>query len=363
MATGTANPITKAEKFRARVIHSAEQALAAHGYVAPLDVFLGTGLLVPSHIDAWRKGRIDNLESLVQGSAQKQIFLRQILEAWAREHDLVATETRYTRSSRDGGTELRFSIDGDPEEERFIRTHHLPAATPEKQKEKVTAKLNRVEPPLVFQILRDSECSECGAKVDSGSLLYMEAQQPLCLACAKMDGLEYLEAGDAALTRRSTKYSSRTAVVVRFSRSRGRYERQGILVEPAALERAEQECAADAGQRAKARAAGAVQREKEDHDFVQRLTRQILVLFPGCPPREAERIAAHTAVRGSGRVGRTAAARKLDDRALHAAVAAAVRHNHTDYDERLSAGADRESARAIVGPQIQRILDAWRGAD
>lgn len=358
-----ANPFPKSQEFRVRVIQAAEQALADNGYVAPLDVLLGVRLLVPPHVDAWRKGSTGNLESLLQGSVQKQRFFRETLEAWARQRGLTPTEARYVRSSRDGGTELQFSIDGDPEIETFIRTHYLPASLPEKQKEKVTAKLNRVEPPVVFQILRDSECSECGAELGSGSLLYMEAQQPLCLPCAKLEELEYLEAGDAALTRRSTKYSSRTAVVVRFSRSRGRYERQGILVEPAALERAERECAADADQRAKTRAAGAAHREKEDRDFIQRLTRQILVLFPGCPPREAERIAAHTAVRGSGRVGRTAAARNLDDRALHAAVAAAVRHNHTDYDERLSAGADRESARAIVGQQVHRILDTWRGAD
>ncbi|MGJ5819035.1 DUF2293 domain-containing protein [Paludibaculum fermentans] len=358
-----ANPFPKAEKFRARVIQSAEQALATNGYVAPLDVFLRTGLLVPPHVDAWRKGRVDNLVSQIQGSLQKQIFLRQTLEDWAREHALTPSETRYARPSRDGAAELRFSVDGNPLDETFFRTHYLPASMPEKQKEKLTGKLNRVEPPVVFQILRDSACSECGVEVESGALLYMEAQQPLCLACARMDELEYLEAGDAALTRRSTKYSSRTAVVVRFSRSRGRYERQGILVEPAALERAERECAADADQRAQARAAGAVRREKEDRDFTHRLTRQLLVLFPGCPPREAERIAAHTAVRGSGRVGRSAAARKLDDRALHAAVAAAVRHNHTDYDQRLAAGADRESARAAVGPQVHRILDAWRNVD
>jgi hypothetical protein len=50
------------------------------------------------------------------------------------------------------------------------------------------------------------------------------------------------------------------AVVVRFSRSRKRYERQGILVERAALERAGQECAEDAGQPG---ASGAVMRMRK----------------------------------------------------------------------------------------------------
>lgn len=67
----------------------------------------------------------------------------------------------------------------------------------------------------------------------------MEADHPLCLACAGLGDLEYLPAGDATLTRRAAKYSERKAVVVRYSRARDRYERQGILVEEAALAKAE----------------------------------------------------------------------------------------------------------------------------
>jgi hypothetical protein len=40
--------------------------------------------------------------------------------------------------------------------------------------------------------------------------------------------------------------SGLSAIVVRFSRSRGRYERRGVLVEDDALARAERECLADA---------------------------------------------------------------------------------------------------------------------
>jgi hypothetical protein len=74
----------------------------------------------------------------------------------------------------------------------------------------------------------------------------MELEQPLCLRCAGLDELEFLPSGDAALTRRASKYSGRVAVVVRFRRSRGRYERQGILVEAVGLEEAERECLEDA---------------------------------------------------------------------------------------------------------------------
>ncbi len=108
---------------------------------------------------------------------------------------------------------------------------------------------------VVFSILRDSKCTGCGKELWKGDFLFMKAEHPLCLSCADFDHLVYLPRGDTALTRRARKYSPLSAVVVRFSRSRGRYERQGILASEAALERAEQECLADGEQRATARTA------------------------------------------------------------------------------------------------------------
>jgi hypothetical protein len=63
----------------------------------------------------------------------------------------------------------------------------------------------------------------------------MEAPGPACLGCVGLDDLEFLPAGGALLSRRAKAKSKRCAVVVRFSRTRRRYERQGLLVEPSAL--------------------------------------------------------------------------------------------------------------------------------
>jgi hypothetical protein len=49
--------------------------------------------------------------------------------------------------------------------------------------------------------------------------------------------------GDAALTRRAGKHSKLSAVVLKWSRARKRYERQGLLVEETVLQRAEDEIA------------------------------------------------------------------------------------------------------------------------
>ncbi|MGO9789040.1 MAG: DUF2293 domain-containing protein [Solirubrobacteraceae bacterium] len=56
-------------------------------------------------------------------------------------------------------------------------------------------------------------------------------------------------------------------------------------------------------------------------------------------------IAHHAAVRGSGRVGRSAAGRALQSEAIELAVLASVRHRDTRYDELLMSGVDRASAR------------------
>ena len=353
-------PYSEEEALKARVIRAAETALADHQYVSAIDVFLGMGLLAPSNLDAWRKGRVDFLQRVTQGNPKKISRAMAMFRQWAETRGLRPSEIRYARETRAGIVELQFSAGGDGETEKTYRTHYLSPALSESKQQQLAEKLSRPPEPVVFQILRDSQCSECGAEIDRGSLLFMEAGQPLCLPCAALGDLEYLEAGDAALTRRATKHSARKAVVVRFSRSRGRYERRGILVESAALEKAEQECAVDAGERAAARAKGAEERRRDDLVLVDRMTEQVLALFPRCPAEEAREIARHTAVRGSGRVGRTAAGRKLEESALTAAVTAAVRHRHTRYDELLAAGSDREFARHKMADRVHEILASWR---
>jgi hypothetical protein len=110
--------------------------------------------------------------------------------------------------------------------------------------QRVAESSTRSKDLVVFDILRDSKCTACGKVIGKGDILFLDGEQALCLSCADLDHLEYLPRGDAALTRRAKKYSSLSAVVVGFSRSRGRYERQGILVEVSGLERAEEDSTA-----------------------------------------------------------------------------------------------------------------------
>lgn len=194
-----------------------------------------------------------------------------------------------------------------------------------------------------------------------GEFLFMEGDRPLCLGCADLDHLVYLPRGDTALTRRARKHSSLSAVVVRFSRARQRYERQGVLVEENALERAEQDCSADAEERSVRRERAEAYRDKQDEILTMRMAESIRLMFPGCPVEEARAIAAHTSLRGSGRVGRTSGGRALEEEALRAAVIAAIRHRHTKYDRLLMKGVGRMEARDAVRDEIDARLKRWRG--
>ncbi|WP_189884323.1 DUF2293 domain-containing protein [Streptomyces xantholiticus] len=211
---------------------------------------------------------------------------------------------------------------------------------------------------VVIRPLKGRHCSECRRGPLPMHLL--ESGAPVCLDCADLGHLVYLPRGDAALTRRAREASALWAVVVRLNRRRGRYERQGLLVEEPALARAESACLADADSRARRRARDAARRASEDSRFTAELTAVIRRLFPGCPKERAARTAAHASVRGSGRVGRTAAGRSLEEGAVTAAVRASVRHLDTDYDALLMAGVPRHQARARVSQQIDAVLASWR---
>src|SRR5215203_475239 len=99
----------------------------------------------------------------------------------------------------------------------------------------------------VFISSKEVICQECNENLGIQAWIFLnEKREALCLTCADLDHLEFLAAGDAALTRRSKQYSTVSAVVLKWSKSRKHYERQGLLVENEALEKAEAECLQDA---------------------------------------------------------------------------------------------------------------------
>lgn len=212
----------------------------------------------------------------------------------------------------------------------------------------------------VFIIRRDSECGECGTELGKGSFITLDKEKgALCLSCADMDHLWFLPSGDAAMTRRAKKYSGLAAVVLQWARARKRYERQGILVEKAAIEKAEKECLADSEQRERRRQREAIKREEIDNKFVKEFAARIRENYPGCPAGREQAIAEHACSKYSGRVGRTQSAKEFSRKAIELAVIAHIRHAETNYDELLMKGFDRFDARQSVEDEVSSILEKW----
>jgi hypothetical protein len=340
------------QKLEQRVTRAAEAALAQQRYVSAIDVLLRLGWLAPSHVDRWRQGRVETLESVAQANLSKITDAMAVLRRWARDQGLKPSETDYVARTRDR-RRLRFSVSGDAAIESAYRTHWVSPDLSER-----TVKRQSAPPDLVVIIpLKDWTCTSCGGTDD---FLFMEDPGPLCMDCADLGHLEFLPSGDAALTRRAKKASRLSAVVVRWSRSRKRYERQGILAEVEAIEQAEQECLSDAEVRARRREHDDARRADEDMRFQADFAAAIREQFPGCPVDRAAVVARHAATRGSGRIGRSAAGRALDPDAVHLAVAASVRHVDTGYDELLMSGVDREAARDQVFECVEGVLSSWR---
>ena len=211
----------------------------------------------------------------------------------------------------------------------------------------------------VFISSRESKCDECGEELGSHAWIVLRENGAACLTCADLDHLVFLPTGDAALTRRSQKYSRLSAVVLKWSRARKRYERQGILVEDHAIDRAESECKADELQRMKRRAQAELRRAELDEKYIRRFADRIREVYPYCPDERETLIAEHACRKYSCRVGRSASAKELDEHAVRLAVTAHVRHTETDYDDLLSGMHERSDARAIVRQAVNEVLHIW----
>jgi hypothetical protein len=215
-----------------RVTKAAEAALAARHFVSAIDILVGIGWLDPGAVERWRRGQIDCLEEAVQSDPPRISEAMRVFQSWATARGLFANPTAYVARTARRQT-LRFSRTANPAIELSYRTHWVSPELSENKRERLAEKASRAPELVVIQPLNTEwTCHRCGG---TGDLLMMETPGPVCLRCVGLDDLAFLLAGDALLTRRAKAKSTRYAVVVRFSRTRRRYERQGLLVEPEAL--------------------------------------------------------------------------------------------------------------------------------
>jgi hypothetical protein len=336
-----------------RVAVAAAEALALRQCVTALDVLTGIGWLTPAQVDRWRQGRVSTLAELAQVNTVKLVAAVEQLRRWAQAQGLTPSPAQYLSAGRDHA-ELRFC----PGDDAAFRVHWLAPDLGPARRQQLVERQNTAPDLVVVEPSTAFDCAECG---DTGPYLIAAEGGPLCLTCADLDHLVFLPAGNAALSRRAKKESTLAAVVVHFNARRKRYERRGVLVEESALARAEEQCLADADLRAARRERDRLRRADADLTYQAAMAAEIRRLFPRCPAERATAIAEHAGQRGSGRVGRTAAAKALDEQAVTMAVVASVRHLDTRYDELLMNGMARGAARERIRDDIERVLTRWRG--
>jgi hypothetical protein len=344
-------------KLENRVVAAAESLLARTKFVAPLEVLGAIGWLPRNQVERWQQGRADSVEDLLTAKHETVAAALRTVRRWAEANGLEPSEAEYVAATRDRGP-LRFSRAGDEELELLFRTHWVAPGLSEARRRQVEAKRTRVPDLVVVEPAGPVVCADCGGTAE---LVVEETDHRLCLTCADLDHLVFLPAGNATLTRRATAASGLSAVVLRFERARKRHRRLGVLVEEPALESAERTCLADADVRERRRERDRERRAHQDVDFQSALAQRVVAMFPGCPVDRAEAIALHTGTRGSGRVGRSAAGRALDERAVRLAVVASVRHEDTGYDAMLMRGVPRDEARRRITDDVDRVLAGWGG--
>lgn len=220
------------ESLADRVARAAETVLTEQHYISVADVFGGLGWLDASLLEQWRRGQVGSLEEVTRSGLPRIREALTHVRAWALAKGLTPSETAYVAQTP-SRQPLRFSRSNDPALEALFRTHWVSSQLSEKKRARVVEKANRAPELVVIVPTRDGWCCHrCGG---TGDLLMMEDGGPACLSCVGLGDLVFLPAGNALLSRRAKAKSRRHAVVMRFSRTRGRYERQGLLVEPQVL--------------------------------------------------------------------------------------------------------------------------------
>lgn len=100
------------------------------------------------------------------------------------------------------------------------------------------------EPP-VYSLHRAGRCYNCDQKLEPRSLVRLKTGQDerevYCRSCSKLDDMEFLKSGNAKVTQMAKKYSKRVIVVMQWSELWKTHERIGLLVEPAAIDKIEEE--------------------------------------------------------------------------------------------------------------------------
>jgi len=115
----------KKDKYYPRVVRAVTAILKSGDAVAPVDVFVGMGLLDPKNVEAWRMGRIPYLEKVIHCNLEKASRILRILKLHAESSKMKPSQTDYRKWGKGRKIKLRFSKYGIPALEEAYSRHFL----------------------------------------------------------------------------------------------------------------------------------------------------------------------------------------------------------------------------------------------
>lgn len=205
------------------------------------------------------------------------------------------------------------------------------------------------------------KCSSCNKRIAKGQAFVAESEKHrgTCFACSPFVNAAFLKPGNAALTRRSKKFSSYCGVLFEWNARRKRFQRKGQYVEAEAITKAQESCAKDEKERALKNEKAAVKRAEQDKIYILEFSKAIRERYPNCPNNRELAIAKHACEKHSGRVGRTAKAKEFDTKMIDLAVEAHIRHVETNYDHQFGSGKTKRMIRTDVKPYVVSVMRKW----
>jgi len=166
--------------------------------------------------------------------------------------------------------------------------------------------------------------------------------------CADLDHLIFSRLRRCGANPAARKHSLLSAVVLKWSRARKALRAAGLLVEETALELAEDESVWLTPICGRRREREAERRAELDETFVERFAARIREAFPRIVAGRELKIAEHACLKYSGRIGRSALGKKMDEQAVRLAVIAHIRHNERTMTNCSAEAGRRSDARRAV---------------
>ena len=111
---------------RKEQIHSViDQNILEKGWVAPVDVLIGIGVLSKENYENWRFGRVAFLEKVCSTNIQQLSEIMKEIQAYARASNLKPSWSYYRQYGSKSTNKLRFSKSGAEKIEYNYATHYI----------------------------------------------------------------------------------------------------------------------------------------------------------------------------------------------------------------------------------------------